>query len=129
MHTFSFLMVDLLWTMSPSDFVQTSNANATSPDIDVFYPPPLSNPSTKIRLLNIHPGGDDEDIVCEMGIFTFEADEVVDEVCGMTIFSAINIAPPYVAISYTWGSQENPRTILINGRPANVGQNCHYALW
>ncbi|RMZ03495.1 hypothetical protein D0860_06775 [Hortaea werneckii] len=41
---------------------------------------------------------------------------------------AIDDAPPYAAISYTWGDQTDRTDIFINGRAHRVGLNSWYAL-
>jgi len=33
--------------------------------------------------------------------------------------------PPYIALSYTWGSPENPQKIYLNGHKVEVGENLH----
>ncbi|EME42840.1 hypothetical protein DOTSEDRAFT_101598, partial [Dothistroma septosporum NZE10] len=38
-------------------------------------------------------------------------------------------APPYAAISYTWGEPGRVQNIVINDDRLEVGQNAHYALW
>lgn len=35
----------------------------------------------------------------------------------------------FYAISYTWGDNNNPRSIVINNKTFNISQNCFYALW
>ena len=41
----------------------------------------------------------------------------------------LDTAPPFVAISYSWGAEEPVETILVNERPLHVRENCRYALW
>lgn len=47
--------------------------------------------------------------------------------CELTAFSIAD-APPYHAISYTWGNPAPLALILINGRQMHVRLNCEYAL-
>jgi hypothetical protein len=42
---------------------------------------------------------------------------------------AIHRLPPYVAISYTWGSALTTRPIRVNGRPFHVRLNLWHLLW
>src|ERR1700761_7326922 len=72
---------------------------------------PLPDPRKFIRLLQIQPGQEDDEIVCELHAFK------VDE------------APEYVAISYTWGDSTPTRIVTINGEAINVRMNCYDALW
>lgn len=70
--------------------------------------PPLDDPNTQIRLLRLGSADFDDDISCT--VYT----------CSLADLSAFN------AISYTWGPEEPQRQILIDGKPFNVRQNCHY---
>ncbi|KAK4610746.1 hypothetical protein CLAFUW4_13993 [Fulvia fulva] len=48
---------------------------------------------------------------------------------SMTVWPAQD-APPYRAVSYTWGSPEEPLSqVRINGKLFAVRKNCHYTLW
>lgn len=47
--------------------------------------------------------------------------------CELTTFS-IAEAPPYRAISYTWGDEAPLASILVNGQQMEVRMNCEYAL-
>lgn len=84
---------------------------APDPDTLLFKHAPLSDPKSQVRLLRLPPGKDNDDIICELEVY--ELDE----------------APPYHAISYTWGTPHQPKTILIDGKRLVVYRNCHYALW
>src|SRR6186713_409366 len=35
---------------------------------------------------------------------------------------------PYLALSYVWGDQSDPKTILVNGKPFKITQNLENAL-
>jgi hypothetical protein len=41
---------------------------------------------------------------------------------------SLKLKPTYAALSYTWGSEGDTRTILLNGRPFKIRQNLHDAL-
>jgi hypothetical protein len=73
----------------------------------------LSDPQAEIRLVQIDLSGDkDSEIHC-----TISAHSIKD-------------APPYVAISYTWGDiGKDQRRIWVNGERINVGHNSWLALW
>jgi hypothetical protein len=47
-----------------------------------------------------------------------------------TSLEAVNWAdkPPYIALSYMWGDQTHPETILINEQTFAIGANLHEAL-
>ncbi|KAL0935662.1 heterokaryon incompatibility [Colletotrichum truncatum] len=72
----------------------------------------LSNPKTELRLLRI-----------------LEADEGGTDGlnCELTTWP-IKSSPTFHAISYTWGNTKITKPIVINGKQAFVGENCHYAL-
>lgn len=71
----------------------------------------LPDPEHHIRLLEIHssPAGD--------GIIR----------CGLSTWR-IDVAPPYHAISYTWGDPDSIAVVEVNGRDTRVQQNCHFVL-
>lgn len=54
-------------------------------------------------------------------------DRIVAE-CELTAWPTAD-APPYRAVSYTWGDPEKTRWIRVNGRPMQVRWNCAYVLW
>ena len=68
----------------------------------------LKFPTRQIRLMQIDTSGND--VICDLRDFDLAR------------------APPYVAVSYTWGSPEAPRRIWINSRPHQVRRNCYSAL-
>ncbi|KAK3673068.1 hypothetical protein LTR78_007179 [Recurvomyces mirabilis] len=79
---------------------------------DGFVHQPLEHPATSIRLCKLEPAEHrDSDIECT--IFTTPLDG----------------APPYVAVSYTWGDARVQRTIQINGKALSVGYNSWEVLW
>ncbi|KAK7697872.1 hypothetical protein SLS64_013125 [Diaporthe eres] len=47
--------------------------------------------------------------------------------CELTTYP-ITEAPPYRAISYTWGDEAPLASILVNGQQMDVRLNCEYAL-
>jgi hypothetical protein len=71
---------------------------------------PLSDSRTHIRLLKILHGGFEQHVVCEMSPWP------------------IATAPPYDAISYTWGDPNATTKITINSKSKTVRRNCEYAL-
>jgi hypothetical protein len=84
--------------------------NVTSVDSGVQYDP-LSHEKS-FRLLKLHPASEvSSPIICTM----FE--ERMD---------APNLK--YAALSYTWGSTQNKKEIILNGRSALVTQNLYLAL-
>ncbi|KAH7085500.1 heterokaryon incompatibility protein-domain-containing protein [Paraphoma chrysanthemicola] len=77
---------------------------------DGFQHEPLADPKTHIRLLKITEGRLGQRVTCTLTIWPLEE------------------APPYTAISYTWGDLKNLATIFIDGKPKVVRQNCEYVL-
>lgn len=76
-----------------------------------FKHKPLEDPKTQIRLLKILPGEPHDAIVLESEVFYLDQ------------------PPAYKAISYTWGSEENPKDVRVDNELLEVRNNCHYALW
>ncbi|KAI1734780.1 heterokaryon incompatibility protein-domain-containing protein [Xylaria scruposa] len=70
----------------------------------------LPSPQHYIRLLEIRSAPDDGMIQCELSTWQIE------------------VAPPYYAISYTWGDPKSASFIKLNGRDIQVRENCHYVL-
>jgi len=70
----------------------------------------LPDPKSYIRLLEILNGGPNKQIACRLTAWS------------------IQDAPPYYALSYTWGNPNETTKIVINGKTASVTANCEYAL-
>lgn len=85
---------------------------ATSAEPLIFQHNPLPDAKTHIRLLKVVSVGDSRPnpVHCELATFP------------------IAEAPPYRAISYTWGDPTSLTSILLNGQPMVVRVNCEYAL-
>jgi hypothetical protein len=49
-------------------------------------------------------------------------------VCTLKEHDFDEAIPKFTALSYTWGSQEDPKTILLDGREATITSNLHAAL-
>lgn len=85
-----------------------------SPDRGFSYPP--IRPTEQIRLLTLLPTGpylSDEDSVsirCYLDVYDRDA------------------LPKYEALSYTWGGETRTRSIVCNGKPFPVTENCYRAL-
>ncbi|KAI6835078.1 hypothetical protein KC340_g7416 [Hortaea werneckii] len=74
---------------------------------------PLPQPETDIRLLSFTADAQDSDTsTLEFNIENF----------------ALQNAPPYAAMSYTWGEPPAQETVLIHGRTFTVRWNCRYML-
>ena len=71
----------------------------------------LSEPRSHIRLLEIEAGEQDEPLSAKL------------------IVCERRNAPPYLAISYTWGDDKDQRELLLDGRTFRAGTNCYHALW
>ena len=77
----------------------------------MFHHESLADPHRDIRLLQIKPGDNDEDIECTLNP------------------SDLTSVAEYAAISYTWGDPAVSRQIWIIDESLLVRRNCHYALW
>jgi hypothetical protein len=75
-----------------------------------FEHDPLPDSTTHFRLLHIKRGDFKQHVECELSIWPVED------------------APPYYAISYTWGDPSLTAEITVNGKPLIVRQNCEYVL-
>ncbi|KAH6982651.1 heterokaryon incompatibility protein-domain-containing protein [Ilyonectria destructans] len=71
---------------------------------------PLDRDNGEIRLVKLEMSADDDDISCEL----------------LTV--PLASAPPYEALSYTWGSPLNKQKILMDGTPFQVTGNLFAAL-
>lgn len=92
-----------------------SNSNQpTSPRKSYYqYDPLPGNPHHFIRILTIHPGAFDDDIKLSLDVDFFDLDS----------------PPVYEALSYTWGSQRNRKSVgLGEGSTISVRKNLFVAL-
>ena len=76
----------------------------------IFTHQPLKSTNSQIRLLRLHRTSIFGDLKSEIKHFDLDA------------------APPYEAISYSWGTSERSHSILINNMPCRVTLNAEYAL-
>lgn len=77
--------------------------------MDIYSP--LDPANKEIRLLSIHPGKNhDAPIVCDL--------EIVSLITN----------PEFEALSYTWGSPNNTKEILVNGHRLQVRENAQAAI-
>lgn len=77
-----------------------------------FIHEPLNDPGAEIHLMHVDLFGEsDDEIEC-----TISTHAVVD-------------APPYTAISYTWGNMNPKQTIKLNGKRLCIGYNSWLVLW
>lgn len=68
------------------------------------------DPAKQIRLLQFISGSGNGDIICSLETFWLKD------------------APSYAAVSYTWGSPDDLRDILVNDAKFSIRPNCHYTL-
>lgn len=85
---------------------------ATSKEPLIFQHQPLPDSKTHIRLLKI---------------VSVVKTRAIPVHCELTTFLVAE-APPYRAISYTWGDETPLASILVNGHQMEVRLNCEYAL-
>jgi hypothetical protein len=71
---------------------------------------PLVDDGT-IRLIRLHHGGDDDSINCSLVIREPE-----------------DASLPYEALTYVWGDQQSPATVLLDEKTFHVTRNLHQAL-
>lgn len=71
----------------------------------------LEDSSQQIRLLRCIPPADDDELNFELVTIRLDA------------------APPFRAISYTWGDRTQTSTITLNGSTTAISNNAFYALW
>ena len=77
-----------------------------------FAHKPLQNPKNEIRLIHIKPSD-------------VKSDEIE---CTISTHDLGN-APPYAAISYTWGDMIRTHNIRLDGKQLGIGENSHLVLW
>ena len=75
-------------------------------DLDSFVHIPLDDSTIQIRLLQVLPGEQDSEIACNLQAYSF-----LD-------------APPYQAISYIWGDDDNFSSVCVDGKRLTVRYNC-----
>lgn len=86
----------------------TRNAGITGD----FVHEPLRHPESEIRLIHVEP-----------------SDASTDEIACTISTHPIDNAPPYAAISYTWGDMTCYGTISLNGKHVKIGENSCLVLW
>jgi hypothetical protein len=82
----------------------------TGTPLPAFEHDPLPEHKSHFRLLQIVRGDFGQHVECELSAWP------------------VSDAPPYYAISYTWGDPEDTTEITVNGRPFVVRRNCEYVL-
>jgi hypothetical protein len=75
-----------------------------------YHHSPFKEPDKEVRLLTFTRTGGGEELECSLTQCLLES------------------APPYSALSYTWGSPKPAAYIWISGRRFRVQTNCHWAL-
>jgi hypothetical protein len=76
---------------------------------------PLPTKDNTIRLLQILPSNDSADVIhCEL--------------IEYTLINSGSASHPYEALSYVWGSNVDPRRIILDGKDFPVTQNLYKAL-
>ena len=86
------------------------SCNVLRGDSQLFEHTPLEDAVDQIRLLQLEPGGGNDEIVCYIH-HHYRAS-----------------LPQYEAISYTWGDVLPSRGVSINETYLEVRENCYYAL-
>jgi hypothetical protein len=87
-----------------------TESNTRQP-VKKFKHVPLERPAEQMRLSRIRPGEKRELISCALQVF-----ELSD-------------APPYRALSYTWGDANHLMPIRLDEKLHLITPNCWYALW
>jgi hypothetical protein len=78
--------------------------------LPAFVHDPLPDSKTHIRLVQVSQGNFGQHVVCTLSAWPLDS------------------APPYNAISYTWGDPASTVDITVDGRNMVVRQNCEYVL-
>jgi hypothetical protein len=81
-----------------------------SAPLPAFVHDHLPDSKTHIRLLQVLQGNFEQHVICTLSIWPLDS------------------APPYNAISYTWGDPSSTVDITVDGRNMVVRQNCEYVL-
>src|SRR5271156_1064328 len=74
---------------------------------------PLPHVEESIRLFDLEPGVGDDPVVCSMRTISL---------------SSRDHGKSYEALSYCWGSEEKPHTVICNGKRAKVTASLFNAL-
>jgi hypothetical protein len=86
---------------------------------------PLNHP-WEIRLVELLPGNEDEDVALRLrvqpGRNAADVDPSYDESLGTNLVQ-------YIALSYTWGDPTDTVPILLNGETFHIRKNLYLALW
>lgn len=77
-----------------------------------FVHQPLQHPKSDIRLIHVKPSDAENDEI-ECTISTHD----------------LSKAPPFAAISYTWGDMASMRDIRVDGKHLSIGENSWLVLW
>jgi hypothetical protein len=91
-----------------SSILTTAQHSATLVGTDLRYPP-IDTRRGQIRLIHLHPGGADDDIVIDV------------------VPHDLSRTRGYIALSYAWGKGKSD-PITINGVPSTIKPNLHSAL-
>lgn len=83
---------------------------------------PLLDATNQIRLLRPTSENRGDSLAFTLGVYSLINPSTDSEA------NTQNDAPPYIAMSYTWGSPKKSFAVIINGKQLKVGANCHYAL-
>jgi hypothetical protein len=78
---------------------------------------PLDQTKREIRLLKLYA----------IGTNTADKDDTTTLRCDL-IHASLNDDPTYMALSYTWGSPQDTRQIIIGDTPVSVTRNLHSAM-
>lgn len=91
--------------------------------------PPLANMATLAKQLIFQhcPLPDSKTHIRLLKVLSVVKTRAIPVHCELTIFP-ITEAPPYRAISYTWGDESPLASIVVNGQQMDVRLNCEYAL-
>ncbi|PMD33948.1 HET-domain-containing protein [Hyaloscypha variabilis F] len=101
-------MINLSVIHGPSDV-----SLSLVPAEEQFPYQPLDTTKFEIRVITLHPGIQTDQIHCSM----------------THIATNRGSKPRYTALSYTWGTPESPKSILLNGVQVQVRENLWQALY
>lgn len=91
--------------------VATANGGSDSSWRDDVWRKPLDSDKAEIRVLCLDPSPSKD-----------------DELAGSLIIVSLDAREPFMALSYVWGDQSNPASIILDGHRLPIARNLHAAL-
>jgi len=118
-----------LWHPDALGARKSRNNNNNALVVRLITYAPLKTP-TSIRTIKILPKLQDDEDTIRCTFVEIDLQELASQPAGRDRLALTGLASSrrYVAISYVWGDQSSPRTILIDEQPFQIGRSLHSAL-